>query len=73
MPWRAPRRCTWKLEQLPWYYLEHKPEFDIAVRHLDGAERILEIGSGAARVGRMVSGRDAYVGLELNLSAVNRP
>jgi SAM-dependent methyltransferase len=61
-----------ELEKLPWYYMEHKPEFDIAVRHLDGAERILEVGAGAGAFGRLLSDRSAYVGLELNSSAVEQ-
>jgi 2-polyprenyl-3-methyl-5-hydroxy-6-metoxy-1,4-benzoquinol methylase len=68
----GPEEMYRQLEELPWYYLEHKPEFDIAVRHLRGAERILEIGAGAGAFGRMISGRDAYVGLELNSSAVEQ-
>jgi SAM-dependent methyltransferase len=68
----GPEEMYRKLELLPWYYLDHKPEFDIAVRHLDGAGRILEIGSGAGAFGRMLSGRDAYVGLELNSSAAEQ-
>jgi SAM-dependent methyltransferase len=68
----GPEEMYRQLEQLPWYYLEHKPEFDIAVRHLSGAERILEIGAGAGAFGRMVSGRESYVGLELNSSAVEQ-
>ena len=43
----GPEEMYRKLELLPWYYLDHKPEFDIAVRHLDGAKRVLEIGSEA--------------------------
>ncbi len=68
----GPEEMYRELEQLPWYYLEHKPEFDIAVRHLDGAERILEVGAGAGAFGRMVSGKGTYVGLELNSSAVEQ-
>jgi SAM-dependent methyltransferase len=68
----GPEEMYRKLELLPWYYLDHKPEFDIAVRHLHGAGRVLEIGSGAGAFGRMISGRDAYVGLELNSSAVEQ-
>jgi SAM-dependent methyltransferase len=68
----GPEAMYGELEQLPWYYLEHKPEFDIALRHLEDAKRILEVGAGAGAFGRLISGRSAYVGLELNSSAVEQ-
>jgi len=68
----GPEEMYRKLEELPWYYLESKPEFDVAIRHLDGADRVLEIGAGAGAFGRLVSGRTAYVGLELNSGAAHR-
>jgi SAM-dependent methyltransferase len=67
----GPEEMYRDLETLPWYYMESKPEFDIAVRHLGGAERVLEIGAGAGAFGRLIAGRGAYVGLELNSSAVD--
>jgi SAM-dependent methyltransferase len=57
------------LEELPWYYLDNKPEFEVALRQLAGAERILEVGAGAGAFGRLFSGRGTYIGLELNSSA----
>jgi 2-polyprenyl-3-methyl-5-hydroxy-6-metoxy-1,4-benzoquinol methylase len=60
------------LEKLPWYYLENKPEFDIARRHLAGAERVLEVGAGAGAFGRLLAGQGSYVGLEFNSSAVEQ-
>ena len=60
------------LEKLPWYYMENKPEFDVARRHLAGAERVLEVGAGAGAFGRLLAGQGAYVGLEFNSSAVEQ-
>jgi 2-polyprenyl-3-methyl-5-hydroxy-6-metoxy-1,4-benzoquinol methylase len=68
----GPEEMYRDLEKLPWYYLEHKPEFDIAVRHLAGAGRVLEIGAGAGAFGRLIARREAYVGLEFNSSAVEK-
>ncbi len=67
----GPEEMYRELERFPWYYLESKPEFDVAIDHLDGAERILEIGAGAGAFGRLVSDR-TYVGLELNAAAADR-
>jgi SAM-dependent methyltransferase len=68
----GPEEMYRQLETLPWYYLEYKPEFDIAVRNLGGAERILEIGAGAGAFGRLVSPQTTYVGLEFNASAAGQ-
>jgi SAM-dependent methyltransferase len=68
----GPEEMYRELEKLPWYYLENKPEFDIAIRNLAGAERILEIGAGAGAFGRLISQRAAYVGLEFNASAAEQ-
>jgi 2-polyprenyl-3-methyl-5-hydroxy-6-metoxy-1,4-benzoquinol methylase len=66
----GPEEMYRDLEKFPWYYMEHKPEFDIAVRQLADAGRVLEIGAGAGAFGRLLAGRSTYVGLELNASAV---
>ena len=68
----GPEEMYRELEEIPWYYLDNKPEFDIAIRHLAGVERILEIGAGEGTFGRLISGRDDYVGLELNSSAADQ-
>jgi len=68
----GPEEMYRELEEIPWYYLDNKPEFDIAIRHLAGVERILEIGAGEGAFGRLISGRDDYVGLELNSSAADQ-
>jgi SAM-dependent methyltransferase len=68
----GPEEMYRELEKIPWYYMDNKPEFDVAIRHLAGAERILEIGAGAGAFGRLIPGRRAYVGLELNSSAVDQ-
>jgi SAM-dependent methyltransferase len=51
--------------------LDDKPEFDVARRDLEDADRILEIGAGAGAFGRLISGSGTYVGLELNSSAAD--
>jgi SAM-dependent methyltransferase len=68
----GPEEMYRRLEKLPWYYLENKPEFDIAVRHLAGLGRILEIGAGAGAFARLVSPTATYVGLEFNASAAEQ-
>ncbi len=68
----GPESMYRELEELPWYYLDSKPEFDIALRHVADAERILEVGAGAGAFGRLLSTRGAYIGLELNSSAVEQ-
>ena len=62
----GPEEMYRKLDHFPWYYMDDKPEFDVARRDLDGAEHILEVGVGDGAFGRLVSGSAAYVGLELN-------
>jgi SAM-dependent methyltransferase len=68
----GPEEMYRDLEKFPWYYMEHKPEFDIAARQLGGGGRVLEIGAGAGAFGRLLAGRGTYVGLELNASAVEQ-
>ena len=68
----GPEEMYRKLDQLPWYYLEDKPEFAVAMDTLNGAERVLEIGAGAGAFGRQVSRQATYVGLELNSSAAEK-
>ena len=67
----GPEEMYQRLERFPWYYLESKPEFGVALGHLDGVERVLEIGAGTGAFGRLVSD-SAYVGLELNAAAADR-
>lgn len=70
MRWRDRKRCIGSWRGSPGT-TSSKPEFDVAIDHLDGAERILEIGAGAGAFGRLVSDR-TYVGLELNAAAADR-
>jgi SAM-dependent methyltransferase len=68
----GPEEMYRKLEKFPWYYLDYKPEFEVAKRDLKGAERILEIGAGEGAFGRLISRAGGYVGLELNSFAADR-
>jgi SAM-dependent methyltransferase len=68
----GPEDMYHELQELPWYYMDDKPEFGVALQHLAPAERVLEVGSGAGAFGRLRSGQGAYIGLELNTSAVDR-
>ena len=61
----GPEEMYGELEKLPWYYLDDKPEFEVALRHLGGAKRVLEVGAGAGAFGRLISDQAGYVGLEL--------
>ena len=68
----GPEEMYRKLEEFPWYYLDDKPEFEVARRDLKGAGRILEIGAGEGAFGRLISSAGDYVGLELNSFAADQ-
>ena len=59
-----------QLEKFPWYYLSHKWEYDVAVRDLTSASRVLEIGCGRGDFRqRLVARGMKATGLEINPSA----
>lgn len=60
-----------QLQKFDWYYMDMKPEYAIAARHLPASGRVLEVGAGrAAFAGFVGSGR--YTGLEFNDKAIER-
>lgn len=59
------------LQQHAWYYLEEKPEYDIAARYLPSEGPVLEVGAGMAAFSRRV-GASRYTGLEFNEAAIER-
>lgn len=60
-----------QLEKFPWYYMPYKWEYDVAVRDLTSASRVLEIGCGRGDfLQRLVARGMTATGLEINQSAV---
>jgi SAM-dependent methyltransferase len=60
-----------QLQQFPWYYMESKWEYQVALRDLSTAGRILEVGSGAGAFLRLARGRGMNIqGIEINAKAV---
>jgi 2-polyprenyl-3-methyl-5-hydroxy-6-metoxy-1,4-benzoquinol methylase len=59
------------LQKISWYYMEDKPEFATARRHLQPTDRILDIGCGS---GAFAKGHPPanYVGLEYTPSSVEK-
>lgn len=56
------------LSRFSWYYQAEKFEFDFTRRHLEGTERILEVGCGPGFFGRSWTG--SYTGLETSTEAL---
>jgi SAM-dependent methyltransferase len=57
------------LQQFDWYYLNEKPEYDLATKWISPADRVLELGCGAGNFG-MRLGAARYTGLEFSAKAV---
>jgi SAM-dependent methyltransferase len=68
----GPEDMYQQLQKLPWYYLDDKPEFSVALGHLAPGQRVLEVGAGAGAFGRQRSGGGDYIGLEFSASAVEQ-
>lgn len=60
-----------KLAGLDWYYLDEKWEYQQATRYIESRDAVLEVGCGPGAFAEYV-GKDRFVGLELNESAVER-
>jgi 2-polyprenyl-3-methyl-5-hydroxy-6-metoxy-1,4-benzoquinol methylase len=58
-----------KLQDLDWYYLEDKAEFQYALRYIDSTSSVLEVGSGGGAFARKIP-TTKYVGLELSGRAI---
>lgn len=56
------------LQNKPWYYADHKHEFDIAARFISSTDKILEVGSGKGNFGKYI-GSPNYVGLDFSENA----
>lgn len=56
------------LQRFPWYYADHKNEFDVAARYIKIEDRVLEVGSGKGNFGRFVK-CNGYVGLDFSQKA----
>lgn len=57
------------LQNLPWYYLEEKPEYQVAKKWISAGDRLLEIGCGGGAFSKHVS-TAVYTGLEFSDDAV---
>jgi SAM-dependent methyltransferase len=60
-----------QLQKFDWYYMNDKPEFDLAKKYLPDSGSILEVGAGRAAFATVV-GKSRYVGLEFNDAAIAR-
>jgi len=58
-----------KLQENSWYYLEEKPEFATARRHMRRTDRVLDIGCGSGAFAKYHPAGN-YVGLEYTASSV---
>lgn len=59
-----------KLQEIPWYYLEEKWEYERALKSADASERILEVGSGFGAFLRFAQeAGHSCTGIELNTAA----
>jgi len=54
-----------RVQGLPAYYQESKPEFEFASRQIDGSDRVLEVGAGAGAFARRIRCA-SYTGLEFS-------
>jgi 2-polyprenyl-3-methyl-5-hydroxy-6-metoxy-1,4-benzoquinol methylase len=57
------------LQRLPWYYLEDKPEYQVAKKWISSADQVLEVGCGSGAFSRHIT-VSHYTGLEFNDEAV---
>jgi SAM-dependent methyltransferase len=57
------------LQQFDWYYLNEKPEYEMAAKWISPVDRVLELGCGAGHFG-MRLGPARYTGLEFSTKAV---
>ena len=58
------------LQQVDWYYQEHKPEYDFARTLVKQADRVLEVGCGKGAFRKFLPENVTYHGLEFNQAAV---
>jgi 2-polyprenyl-3-methyl-5-hydroxy-6-metoxy-1,4-benzoquinol methylase len=57
------------LQKLPWYYLEDKPEYQVAKKWISSADQVLEVGCGSGAFSRHINGT-RYTGLEISDEAL---
>ncbi len=57
------------LQQLPWYYLEDKPEYQVAKKWISSVDRVLEVGCGSGAFSRHIN-VTRYTGLEVSDEAL---
>jgi SAM-dependent methyltransferase len=58
-----------ELQRFSWYYLEEKPEYDLAMSYLPKTGSILEIGAGKGAFAKHLTSHE-YVGLEFSEQAI---
>lgn len=59
-----------KLQNIKWYYLDEKAEYNYAKEHIDEHDSVLEIGSGKGAFSKKIKS-DNYLGLELSNKAID--
>jgi 2-polyprenyl-3-methyl-5-hydroxy-6-metoxy-1,4-benzoquinol methylase len=59
------------LQNFPWYYLEEKSEFEIALGWINRKQTVLDVGAGRAAFS-MYLDKDNYTGLEFNDAAIHK-
>lgn len=59
------------LQRFPWYYIDHKREYDVAAHFIKPQDRIVEVGAGKGSFGKFL-GSDRYVGLDFSQEAVRQ-
>lgn len=59
------------LQRFPWYYIDHKREYDVAVNFIRPQDKVIEVGAGKGSFGKFL-GSDRYVGLDFSLEAVRQ-
>ncbi|MFA6082418.1 MAG: class I SAM-dependent methyltransferase [Patescibacteria group bacterium] len=60
-----------KLSAIPWYYAQHKDEYDYAKKLISESDHVLSIGSGNGYFSKLIPTKK-YVGLEINKEAAKQ-
>jgi len=59
------------LQSFPWYYMEEKSEFEMALRWINKTQTVLDVGAGRAAFSVYLD-KDNYTGLEFNDAAIQK-
>ena len=61
-----------KLQELPWYYQDDKPEYHYVQQYIDRGCKVLEVGCGKGAFSTWIPESVSYTGLEFNDAAVTK-